>query len=209
MIRSILAAAALSLLVPLPARAADAPAVPAAARPAAAKAGAEAAVPVKPQAAELARLMASREDWTRSMEMIAKDTQAQLQGHPGTKLTFPKDFGAQVRAEIEKVLPYEELVGMHARELSAVYSEKEIADLVAFFRSPLGQKYMKVAPQEGEKVAQLTQQRFGQKMPEVMQKLTAGLKHPDPKKAEMKHPDLKPVGAKPAETKPADAKPAK
>jgi uncharacterized protein len=167
MIRSLLAVAALSLLVQLPARAADAP------------------------AAELARLMVTRDDWTRGVEMVARDWQGELQGHPGGKLTLPQDFGAVARAEVEKVLPFEELVGMHARELSAAYSEKEIAELVVFFRSPLGQKYVKAAPQEVEKVAQLVQQRFVQKKPEVMQKLTSGLRHPDPKKAELKHPELK------------------
>jgi hypothetical protein len=184
MIRSIPALAALSLLALLPApsaRAADAPAPSASSTPAA-------AAPVKPQAAELARLMVTKDEWSSGMDQLAKGAQGQMQSHPGSKLTFPADFGAKVRAEVDKVLPYEELIGMHARELSAGYSEKELTDLVAFFKSPLGQKYMKVAPRAGENVAQQTQQRFAQKMPEVMQKLTAGLQHPDPKKAGMEHP---------------------
>jgi hypothetical protein len=184
MTRSFGIALVLSLLVHLPARAAEAPAAPA---------PAQAPAAVKPQATELARLMVTKEDWSRGMEMIAKSSQGQMQGHPGSKLTFPPDFGAKVRAEVDKVLPYEELLGLHARELSALYTEKELVDLVAFHRSPLGQKYLKVSPEEAEKVAMQMQQRFQQKMPEIMQRLSAGLKHPE---------------AKPAEPKPADKAPA-
>ena len=174
MTRSLVAAAALSVLFQLPALAADPPAQ------------APAPVSVKAQAAELARLMVPKEEWSRAMELMAKDVQGQMQSHPGSKLAFPADFGTKVRTEVTATLPYEELVGMHARELSVAYSDKELAELTAFYKSPAGQKYLKVAPQEAEKVAQQTQQRFAKKMPSVMQKLTAGLQRPDPKKAEAK-----------------------
>ena len=174
MTRSRIAVATLSVLFQLPALAADAPAM------------SPAPVAVKAQAAELARIMVPREEWSRAMELMAKDVQKQMQSHPGSKLTFPADFGAKVRTEVNAVLPYEDLIGMHARELSATYTDKEITDLIAFHNSPLGQKYLKAAPQEGEKVAQQAQKRFAEKMPAVMQKLTAGLQHPDPRKAEAK-----------------------
>jgi hypothetical protein len=184
----LLAATSLSLLVNLPARAADAPAP----GPAAANQAAPAPVAVSPQATELARIMVPKEEWSRFMELIAKDTQRQMQGHPGSKLTFPADFDARVRAEVEKVLPYEDLIGMHARELSAVYTEKELTDLVAFQKSPLGQKYRTASVQEGDRVVAQTQQRFGEKMPGVMQRLAAGLQQPAPKKAESKPAEAKP-----------------
>jgi hypothetical protein len=183
------AAAALSLLVSLPAGAADAPAPP----PAASKPAAPAPVAVSPQATELARIMVPKEEWSLFVEMMAKDTQRQMQGHPGSKLTFPADFEAKVRAEVEKVLPYEDLIGMHAKELSAAYTEKELTDLIAFQKSPLGQKHRTVSPQEGDRVVAQTQQRFGEKMPGVMQRLAAGLQQPDSRKAE-----TKPVEAKPS-----------
>ncbi len=184
-----IAAAALSLLVNLPARAADAP-TPA---PAAAKPAAPAPVAVSPKATELARVMVPREDWSRFMEGMTKETQRQMQSHPGSKLTFPADFEGKVRAEIEKVLPYDDLIAMHATELSAAYTEQELTDLIAFQKSPLGQKYRTVSPQEGDKVVAQSQQRFAERMPGVMQRLAAGLKQPEPKKA----------GTKPAEAKPS------
>jgi hypothetical protein len=135
--------------------------------------------------------MVTKADWNTAMEQIAQGAQQQMQGHPGKELTVPADFQKKVRAEVDQVLPYEELVGLHAKELSGLYSEQEIVDLLAFHKSPLGQKYLKASPQEADKVAQAMQQRFGQKMPEIMKRLTATLPHPAPgKKMPAGHPGM-------------------
>lgn len=192
MTSSLRLAALLVSLAPLAARAAEqGPTHPA---PAAAKPAAEMAQ--KPGAAELARLIVPKESWTTSMGMLAQGAQQQMQSHPGSKLTFPADFAAKVRAEVESVLPYEELISMHARELSAAYSEKELADLLAFHRSPTGQKFLRVMPEVSGKVEAATQARFQKKMPEVMTRLSSGLKHPDAKAGDSAKPAG--AGAKPA-----------
>jgi hypothetical protein len=182
----------LSLLVHLPALAAD-PAAPADAKAAAAKAPAAPAAPVKVAALDLARLTMPKEIWSRSMTMLSQDAQQRMQSHPGSQLTFPADFPAKVRAEVEKVLPYEDLIAMHGRELSAAYTDKELADLLAFYRSPTGQKFLRVGPEVGSKIEAETQQRFQQRMPAVMQTLSADLKHPAPAKAADKPADKTPV----------------
>lgn len=176
MTRTLGIAALLSLLVQSPAQAADT-------APAHAAAPAAAPVPIKAGAADLARLVVPKEDWSRSMEMLAKDTQRQMQSHPGSKLTFPADFGAKVRAEVEGVLPYEDLIKLHAQELSGAYSEQELAELLAFYRSPTGRKYLKVMPEVSSRIEAGTRKRVEQRMPEVMTRLTSGLKHPEPKPA--------------------------
>jgi hypothetical protein len=192
--------ALLSLLVSAPALAAEeakAAAAPAAAAPA------PAPTAVKAGAADLARLLVPKEGWSRSMAALAQDAQGRMQSHPGSQLTFPADFGSKVRGEVEKVLPYEDLIGMQARELSATYSEKELGELVAFFKAGTGQKFLKVMPEVGGKVEAATQQRFQQKMPDVMKTLTAGLKHPDPATDKAM---VKPAApAKPAEKAPTPA----
>jgi len=162
----LLAAAALSLLVHAPALAA-APIVAAPTTP-----------PVKAQATELARLMVTKPNWSAAMDQMAQAAGQQLQGHPGSALTLPPDFNAKARAEVEKVLPYEELIGLHAKELSALYTDQELGELVTFHKSPLGQKYLQASPQEADRVGRATQERFGQKMPEIMKKLAAGLPQP-------------------------------
>ena len=177
MTRTLGIAALLSLLVLSSAQAADtapAHAAPAAAAPAAAP------VPIKAGAADLARLLVPKEAWSRSMVMLAQDTQQRLQNHPGSQLTFPADFPAKVRAEVETALPYEELITIHAQELSGAYTEGELADLLGFYRTPSGQKFLQVMPGVSGRVEQATRQRMEKRMPEVLTRLSSGLKHPTP-----------------------------
>jgi len=178
MTRTLGIAALLSLLVLPSAQAADP--VPAKAAPVAAAPAAAAPAPIKAGAADLARLLVPKESWSRSMGMLAQDTQQRMQGHPGTQLTFPADFPAKVRTEVEGALPYEELITIHAQELSGAFTEPELADQLAFYRTPTGQKFLKVMPEVSSKVEQATRQRMQQRMPEVMTRLSSGLKHPAP-----------------------------
>jgi hypothetical protein len=166
-------AALLPLLVLSSAQAADT--APATAAPPAA-----APVPIKAGAPDLARLLVPKEAWSRSMGMLAQDTQQRLQSHPGSQLTFPADFPAKVRAEVETALPYDELIALHAQELSGAYTAPELADLVAFYRAPTGQKFLKVMPEISARVEQATRQRMEKRMPEVLTRLSSGLKRPAP-----------------------------
>jgi hypothetical protein len=125
----------------------------------------------KGTAADVARLTVPRETWAQGVQTIAQDAQGRLQSHPGKKLQYPPEFEKKVRAEVEAVLPYDELIGMHAKELSARFTEAELEGLLAFYRTPAGQKYLKVMPAVSESVSKQTEQRFQQKMPEVMQRL--------------------------------------
>ena len=137
-------------------------------------------VPIKAGAADLARMLVPKEAWSRSMGMLAQDTQQRLQSHPGSQLTFPADFPAKVRAEVETALPYDELIALHAQELSGAYTAPELADLVAFYRAPTGQKFLKVMPEVSARVEQATRQRMEKRMPEVLTRLSSGLKRPAP-----------------------------
>lgn len=172
--RPLIAAALLSLALAAPARAADpapAPSKPPAAAPA------PAAKP-SPVALELARMLATQETWKRGMDGLTQSVVSQFRGHPGSELGMPSNFQAKARTEVEALLPYEELVNIHARQLSASYGEPELKELVAFYRSPIGQKTLKTMPEVQEKVALETQKRIEPKLPQVMQKLVKDVKPP-------------------------------
>jgi len=133
--------------------------------------GATLAVEPKGTAAEIARLLVPKGTWTTGIAQLAQNVQGRFQSHPGSKLEYPPDFPAKVRSELEAALPYGDLVGMHAQALSASYTEPELKDLLAFYRSPLGQKWLKVSPGLSEKVSSETQQRMEKQMPAVMERL--------------------------------------
>ncbi|HYS83010.1 MAG TPA: DUF2059 domain-containing protein [Anaeromyxobacteraceae bacterium] len=132
--------------------------------------GALAAEP-KGTAADIARLLVPKETWAAGMAQLAENVQGRFQSHPGSQLQYPPDFPAKVRGELEAALPYADLVGIHAQGLSAAYTEPELKDLLAFYRSPLGQKWLKVSPGLSEKVSSETQQRMEKQMPAVMERL--------------------------------------
>lgn len=166
-----LSAALLAALVVLPARAAET-------KPAEQKPAAAAAAPASKTATELAHVLVTKEAWGNGVTQTTKMIQAQFSGHPGSSLTLPAGFDKKVRTEVEGILPYEALVDIHARELSAAYSEPELAQLVTFYKSPVGQKWLKEMPQVSEKISVETQKRVDPKLNELMTKLAKEVKPP-------------------------------
>ncbi|ABS27102.1 DUF2059 domain-containing protein [Anaeromyxobacter sp. Fw109-5] len=192
-----LAVAALLLTLAAPALAADPapPAKPAESKPAAAAA-------VKPGASDLARVLMPKKTWDDGLAALAKNVQAQMTMHPGgSKLQVPADLNKQIRTELDQALPYEALLDMHAQELSAAYTEPELKDLLAFYKTPVGQKSLTTMGTVSEKVSMRTQERIESKMPDIMKKVGSSVKAPAGKKAPAGH------GAPAASSKPA-AKPA-
>jgi uncharacterized protein len=186
-------ALALAQDVKAPAAPADKPAAPAAkAPPAAAAKAAPAAKPapappakaaaVKPAAAELARLLMPKKTWGEGLEQLGQMVQGRMTAHPGGQpLVYPKDFQSKVKAELEAVLPYEELIGLHAKELGAAFSDGELGDMLGFYRSTTGQKALVKMGEVQNTVGLETQKRIEGKMPEIMKKLSALAKVPPQK----------------------------
>jgi uncharacterized protein len=158
---------------PLALAQASKPATPApAAKPAETKAP---AAPVKPAATELARILMPKKTWADGLEQLGKMVEMRLQMHPGSQssLEYPKDLPAKIKAELEGVLPYEELAALHARELSAAYTDAELGELLAFYKSPTGQKSLTKMGEVQNKVGHETQTRIEAKMPEIMKRLSS------------------------------------
>lgn len=201
--------ALLAALAALPARAADPKAADTKSMPAghpAMPSGHPAAAPEKPlppaskTATELAKLLATREAWTQGVDGLTRMVMSQFQGHPGSSLQLPAGFEKKVHGEVEAILPYDTLVDMHARQLGAAYSEPELNELLAHYKSPTGQKWLKTMPVVAQKVAMDTQKQVDPKLGELMNRLSKEVKPPAGAKT-----DGKSVGA-PAPAKKAPAK---
>lgn len=193
MSRTRLALAAALLAASLPALAQDAksPAAPApAAKPAAAPAA-------RPQATELARVLMPKTTWTAGLDQLGQMTLMRLSSHPGSQpIEYPKDMQAKVKAELEGALPYDALVGLHAKELGATFSDAELGELLAFYRSPIGQKALAKMGEVQNSVGLETQKRIEGKMPDIMKRLSSlGKVKPAPEGAKKKDA---PAGQKPA-----------
>jgi hypothetical protein len=100
---------------------------------------------------------------------------------------------------VEGAVPYDTLLGIQAKELSGSFSEAEIKDLLAFYRTPTGQKAIEALPAMQQRVATETQKHMATRGPEMMDRLTKLAKMPEGAKAP-KHP----AGSAPAPAKPAE-----
>jgi hypothetical protein len=144
-----------------------------------------------------------RETWSEGVERLARGVQSSLESpHTGAKVQYPADFPARVRAEVEGALPYETLLGMHAKEITATFTEAEIRQLLEFQRSPVGQKARTALPAMHERVAAQVQKQVEGKMPGIMERLSKLAKMPE---GGAKMPAGHPAPAKAS----APAKPAK
>ncbi len=123
-------------------------------------------------AQELARLLVPKETWALGLQQLGMVVQQNLEGHPGSKLQYPSDLPSRIRAEVEAALPYNDLLSMHAKELSSSYTEAELNELSGFFRTPVGKKWLEVQPKTTHAVTLAMQQHFDQKLPDVMKKLS-------------------------------------
>lgn len=126
----------------------------------------------EPAAAEqLARLLMPRATWSQGIDQLSQMIEARVRAQPGAQGELPAGLAEKTRKEVEQVLPYDELVGLHAKELAAAYSPAELDGLITFYEGPLGQKTLQKMPQVSEKVALATQQRVEAKMGDVMKRL--------------------------------------
>lgn len=126
--------------------------------------------PVSPELAtarELQRLVFPKEQWNKMVDQMM----AQMGVPPGelSKDLDPKKVKA-MRAALEELVPYEEAFGWGAEIAAKELTVPEMQELMAFYKTPLGQKMMNVMPKiAGEtfrKIAEVAPQR----MPAVMKK---------------------------------------
>ncbi len=127
--------------------------------------------PPSATATDLARALVPKDSWAAGVTQISQGVQQQMQSHPGSTLHYPPDFPEKIRAEVEKILPYDEFIALHAQQLSTRFSEAEMKDVLAFYRTPAGKKWQDDMPKATQAVSQETQKRFQQKMPDVMTRL--------------------------------------
>ena len=123
-------------------------------------------------ASDFARALIPKEAWEQFVQNLARGVQTQMQNHPSANLHYPPDFADKVKREVEAAIPYDAIIALNAKELAAAYTEPELKELLAFWRSPIGQKYLRLTPTVTGKVAAETQHRVDQKIPEVMRKLS-------------------------------------
>jgi uncharacterized protein len=121
---------------------------------------------------ELSRLVLPRESWDRMMvqsadqvlDMIVSSSQGKVQLTPALRDRVRRDFAA--------VVSYAEMIDLQAGLLAKHYTDAEVRELLAFYRTPLGQKAIRIMPDVSADVNGQLQVTLQQKLPALIQGLT-------------------------------------
>ena len=82
-----------------------------------------------------------------------------------------------MRDFMDKYLPWNELKAEVTQAYAAEFSEAELRELIAFYRTPVGQKWALGMPKLGARVMMITQQRLQAHMPELQQLLMSQIRN--------------------------------
>lgn len=99
-----------------------------------------------PKALELARLVLPESKYDEMLHNVAEVTEKSLEASAHDTDQVPPHFSERFEVEIRQMLQYSDLIQEHARLIARFYTAKEIDDLIAFYKTPVGQKSVDVMP---------------------------------------------------------------
>jgi uncharacterized protein len=118
-------------------------------------------------AMQLSRLVLSDELYAQT---VAQMTQGMIQGARASGKQLPPDFAQKVEAVVKEALPHAELLQFNAQVYGSRFSDKELTDIITFYKTPTGAKMVREIPNITQEVAQKVGQLLPQRMPELMKK---------------------------------------
>jgi len=119
-------------------------------------------------AVELAKLALPTDQWKSMMDkMVISVTDALKARAPD----LPADFGERLHAEMDHMLPYQEMIDLQSGLLVKYYTLDELQQLTAFYKTPLGQKAIKIMPDVMQDVMGHMQLKIQRDLPAVMERL--------------------------------------
>ncbi|ABS24443.1 DUF2059 domain-containing protein [Anaeromyxobacter sp. Fw109-5] len=119
-------------------------------------------------AVELARFALPRATWDQTLAAVLGQIEQQA-ASGGSAL--PAGFSEALREELGQLFSYEEILDLQAGLLAKHYTEAEMQQLVAFYRTPLGQKTIRIMPEVAADAMGQVQVLMGQRVPAMMERL--------------------------------------
>ncbi len=127
-------------------------------------------------AVQLSRMTMPQESWRKMMKDVSEQTRQYIESsatQAGAKI--PPGFGARFADEFEKLFSSQELVDLNAGLLAKHYTEAELRQLLAFYKTPLGQKAVRIMPEVAADANGQMLAIMQQRMPAMMERIKAAL----------------------------------
>ena len=126
---------------------------------------AQAAAPSESTAMQLSRVVLSKDGY---QDLIKQSTAGIIAGIKSQGQELPKDFAKKMEAVVAEALPYEELLAFNSQVYGSRFSDKELQDLITFYKTPTGSKLVRLLPaisgEVGQKLGNLLPQRLPGRM---------------------------------------------
>ena len=138
---------------------------------------ADAGAPPAPLQLQVARALFPRESWQRILKETSGEVARQIAEMGKGQYELAPEFADRLQREYELMAPYQELVSYQAGLLGGHYSRAELRLLLAFYRTPVGQKSLQFVPDLLRDTDQQMQVKVQEKLPDALGRLKP-LVHP-------------------------------
>lgn len=136
---------------------------------------ARAAGPAKPEplAVQLSRFVFPEENWNKLMGgLTAQMRQVLLERlEVMADAEAAAEIGDAIAAEVKTFFTYQEILDIQASLLAKHYTDAELRQLFAFYRSPVGQKAIRIMPEVAQDANGQLMVIVQQRMPAMMERL--------------------------------------
>jgi uncharacterized protein len=116
---------------------------------------------------QLSRIVLSDELYAQT---VAQMTQGMIQSARSSGGEVPPDIAPKLQAIVKEALPHQELLQFNAQAYSSHFNDKELTDILAFYKTPSGAKMVRELPGITQEVAQKVGTLLPQRLPELMKK---------------------------------------
>jgi hypothetical protein len=123
-------------------------------------------------AVEISALVLPEENWNKTLSGITEQTRQYVEATiRQSGAAVPPEFTARFVEEFGKLYTYQEIRDLQAGLLVKHYTEGELRELLAFYKSPVGQKTIRVMPELMQDVNGQAMAVLQQRVPQVMERL--------------------------------------
>lgn len=122
-------------------------------------------------AMELVRMVTPAETYAAMTDQISKQMLTSMRQ---SGATLPPDIETKMKKVVSEILPYEELAGWSADVYATRFTTEELKQLMAFYKTPLGQKVARLQPEISGEVGKKLGPIMLQRMPAAMKRAGLG-----------------------------------
>ena len=115
----------------------------------------------------LSKLMLTEDLYKQMLEQM---TAGMAQSMAANKANMPPDFAEKMALVVREALPYKDMLRFNAEIYGSRFSDKELQEIIVFYRTPTGAKILREMPGISREVMVKVGELIPQRLPQLMKK---------------------------------------